>query len=217
LKHPPSDDTRTRLLAAAGEVFAETGFENATVREICRRAGANIAAVNYHFGDKLGLYTDLVLSQVRFIQEAAVTSVFDGSPEDQLRDFVTRYLSGLMGTGRPAWAARVTALEIFRPSPVLEKVVNDIVRPTEARVRGLISEIIGLPADDDKVRMCAHSIVGQCLHYLHARHVLAHLWPGLWDDPDRLQHLADHIVDFSISALHAIRKERRRDGRKKSA
>jgi TetR/AcrR family transcriptional regulator, regulator of cefoperazone and chloramphenicol sensitivity len=216
LKQAPSEDTRAKLLTAAGEVFAETGFEDATVREICRRAGANVAAVHYHFGDKLGLYTSLILSQVRFASEAAL-STFEGPPEDQLRAFVTRYLTGLMGTGRPAWASRLTALEMSRPSPALKKVVDEIVRPTERRLREVISMILGLPPDDDNVRMCAHSIVGQCLHYRHAEHVLAHLWPRLWEDPHRLDKLADHIINFSLAALHAMKKERTKHGRKKRA
>ena len=53
-------ETRNRLLNAAGEVFAEKGFKSATVRAICDRAGANIAAVNYHFGDKEHLYSEVL-------------------------------------------------------------------------------------------------------------------------------------------------------------
>ena len=51
-------DTRERLLHAAAEMFAEHGYRDARVRDICQRAGANIAAVNYHFGDKQRLYQE---------------------------------------------------------------------------------------------------------------------------------------------------------------
>ena len=54
------DPTKVRLLEAAGEEFAEKGYELARVRSICERAGANLAAVNYHFGDKEQLYLDVL-------------------------------------------------------------------------------------------------------------------------------------------------------------
>jgi AcrR family transcriptional regulator len=53
---PTPDPTREKLLEAAGQIFAEHGFQAATVREICSRAGANVAAINYYFGDKVELY-----------------------------------------------------------------------------------------------------------------------------------------------------------------
>src|SRR6516164_2523355 len=55
-----ADEPRQRLLEAAGEIFAAKGFEGATVRDICKRAGANIAAVNYYFRDKERLYIEAV-------------------------------------------------------------------------------------------------------------------------------------------------------------
>ena len=54
------DLTKARLLEAAGEEFAEKGFELARVRAICERAGANLAAINYHFGDKEQLYVEVL-------------------------------------------------------------------------------------------------------------------------------------------------------------
>ena len=55
-----SDDTATRVLNAAGLIFAEKGYKNATVREICRAARVNLASVNYHFRDKERLYIETV-------------------------------------------------------------------------------------------------------------------------------------------------------------
>jgi AcrR family transcriptional regulator len=51
-----SANTRRRLLEAALEVFTAEGFRNATIQQICARAGANIAAAHYHFGGKEELY-----------------------------------------------------------------------------------------------------------------------------------------------------------------
>ena len=48
------DVKKEKLIEAAGQVFAEFGFQGATMREICLRAGANMATLNYYFGGKLG-------------------------------------------------------------------------------------------------------------------------------------------------------------------
>ncbi len=61
-------ETRTRVLTAAARLFAASGFKKVTVREICRAASANVAAVNYHFGDKLGLYREVLGKAIETMQ-----------------------------------------------------------------------------------------------------------------------------------------------------
>ena len=55
-----TDSTRERILQAAGEQFANDGFAQSTIRAICRKAGVNLAAANYYFGDKERLYIEAV-------------------------------------------------------------------------------------------------------------------------------------------------------------
>jgi AcrR family transcriptional regulator len=100
---PSQDETRRQLLEAAGEVFAEAGFRNATVREICRRAGANIAAINYHFGDKEKLYTEVLrYSHGKTLEKyPTLLGVAENSPpEKKLRAFIQSLLLRIFETGR---------------------------------------------------------------------------------------------------------------------
>ena len=81
-------ETRTRVLDAAARLFAASGFKKVTVRQICREAGANIAAVNYHFGDKLGLYREVLGRAIETMQgttDAAKQAGEGGDAEQKLR------------------------------------------------------------------------------------------------------------------------------------
>src|SRR3954451_20056019 len=95
------DQTRARLLEAAGEEFAEKGYDGATVRSICARAEVNLAAVNYHFGDKEQLYTQAVLEAHRCcVQPAPEAGPGDGDPAEQLRSQIHHFLSNVLAVGR---------------------------------------------------------------------------------------------------------------------
>lgn len=203
-----TDRTRTKLLEAAGEVFAEVGYYDATVRQICARAGANVAAVNYHFRDKLGLYTEVLRQAVGAVENEAIRKALDddAAPEEVLRQAIRAMFQKMCGADRPDLRFGLMAHELAHPTPALSRVVDEAIRPVYSRLRAIIGTILNLPPDNTTTRLCTISVVGQIVHYAHARPVLAQLWPELKMTPAQVDQIANHIAAFSLAYLHAARK-----------
>lgn len=202
--------TRQRLLDAAGEVFADLGFRSATVRAICQRAGANGAAVNYHFGDKEGLYSEVV----RYAHGCAADQHPTGDPAhiakrkpaEQLRMFVHAFLCRLLDDGRPAWHAKLMAREMVEPSRVLDRLVEESIRPQMQMLVGIVRAVAGSDLPAVIMRRTTSSVVSQCLFYHHARPVIGRLFPDLVFDADETVALADHITAFSLAGIQRVAK-----------
>ncbi|MGB9515171.1 MAG: CerR family C-terminal domain-containing protein, partial [Candidatus Acidiferrum sp.] len=159
---PPRLDpapTREKLLEAAGQVFAERGYYNATIREICRLAGANVAAVNYTFGDKLGLYTEVLRQYLRAPGVDELTATLDQarSPEELLRAVIHARLQSLCARKRPDRAFQIAMHEFSQPTPAMTRVVDEGVRPIYTRVLKAVGEMLGLPPEHPKTRLCNNS------------------------------------------------------------
>jgi AcrR family transcriptional regulator len=201
----PRDATEARILESAGHVFAETGFQFAKVRDICARAGVNLAAVNYHFGDKMGLYNEVL----RYAACAAGVVKFDPvlpgrTPEAKLRAFTLGMLQQICGEDRPAWPVRLMTHELAQPTPAFDGVVDQVMRPKNVAIRALVAGIIGRPAGHRQTRLCAQSIIGQITTYAHGREALIRLWPELRFNPKTLDEIAGHIASFSYAALQSF-------------
>jgi TetR/AcrR family transcriptional regulator, regulator of cefoperazone and chloramphenicol sensitivity len=208
--------TKQRLLDAAGELFAERGYRNTNVRDICRRAGANVAAVNYHFHDKEALYAAVFkyagACAIR-ADEAENGTARARSPEQRLRLFIRGVLGSFFDKGRPAWLMKLVALEMIEPSRLLDALVEERIRPDYTRLKSIVRDLLGGRADEAVVGACAFSIVGQCTFYRHNRSVVARLCPEQTYGPEEVERLADHITRFSLGALAAIKQRPRRKRR----
>ena len=197
--------TKDRLINAAAVLFAERGFENVTVREICSASQANVAAVNYHFGDKAGLYRSIVLHAIEVMLETNEQLQKAGaglSPEDQVREFVKVFVRRLTSEGPNNWIHKLMAREMEHPTEALDLVMNQVVRPRLDYLSGVAGAIMGLPPDDPRVRRSVASLQGQCL--MAVRKVpspLAKAWGGVAQD---LAGLIVHIAEFSIGGMRAI-------------
>ena len=192
---------------AAGEVFAEHGFRAATVRDICQRAGSNVAAVNYHFRDKEHLYAAVLEYAHGYAIEKhppLLGLAADAPAEQRLQAFVRSFLLRILDEGRPAWHGKLMAHEFAEPTSALDKVVEQSVRPLFNLLVSIIRELAGPDAPNECVRLCAASVVGQCLHFYHARPVIARLNPAVSYSPAGLTALADHVARFSLAAIRGF-------------
>ena len=155
-------ETRIRLLNAACEIFSAKGFRDAKVADICRRAGANVASVNYYFGDKANLYAEAWRHSCNEIAELQFTLAAEKAPEDELRDYVYTLMQNFTEQSPLGRFSRLYMMELVNPTGLIRETWREIIRPRRQRLLEIIRKIIGEKADTEKVLFCEMSIVNQC-------------------------------------------------------
>ena len=165
---------------------------------------------------KLGLYTEVLRESVVAGHSEAIHQAVSRaqSPEEALRLFISGLFLRMQAEDRPAWNFRIMAHEMAQPTPALSEVINEVMRPRYLSLRRIIGEILHLSPDHATTRLCAHSVIGQVLHYVHGRPVIGILWPDL--DLSRskdLQLVSDHITDFTLRNLRALARQSKHKGK----
>lgn len=199
-------DTKQRLIDAAGEVFADRGFADATVRDICQRAGANIAAINYHFQGKERLYAAVLRQAYTAALEKFPPThglPANATPEQRLHAFVRAFMLRIFDEGRPAWFGKLMSRETMEPTAAMDELVAISIRPQQAILLAIIQSISPGIGDED-ARMCLFSVVGQCLFYHHCRPVVERTTSATFYAADNIERLAEHITRFSFQAIRSF-------------
>ena len=197
------DDTRQRLIDAAGAIFAEKGYEAASVRDICQQASANIAAVNYHFGDKRSLY----IATVRHAQSCADSEnpeiVWPANMPSavRLREYIRTMLELKLDVNKPAWHLGIMLREMAHPTEACAAVVEDYVRPMANGLRSILADLLGDNFPPERVNLIGFSIVGQVLFYYVHQPIIRLLIGEADYGKLSVQKLADHITDFSLAGM----------------
>ena len=203
------NETRDRVLKAAARLFAERGFNHVSIRAICKEAGSNVAAVNYHFGDKLGLYRELIGAIAEGMNEGKISALASGAgrpPEEQLRAYIRGFLHQLLGQNADdsCWLDKLIARETAEPTAALDLIIEKGIKPAGAQLNKLVSEVMELPAHDSRVILTAGAIQGLCLWYRTSRPVAERMFPELKFTPDRIDRLAEFVTDFSLAGMRDL-------------
>jgi AcrR family transcriptional regulator len=213
---PPADlteeSTRQRILNAAGEVFAEQGFEGATVRAITQRAAVNVAAINYHFRDKAELYSRVIFDACAshgVADRIKAEGIVD--PQRRLRSIIFHWLQFMLNPDRPEWKRLLLAREMANPTIALDQLVENGVRPMRDEcLKPTLGELTEGRFDEKQLRYISSSIMGQCNYYLQSKPILDRLYPGFEIGKAEINELADHIARFSLAAITEMTRQERR-------
>lgn len=213
------ENTRDKILNAAGEVFAEQGFEGATIRAITQRAGVNVAAVNYHFRDKAELYTRLIFDAccARKIADEVMAQPIETS-EKKLRTIIFHWLEYMLDPDRPEWQRLLMAREMANPTTALDALVENNIRPLrDDCLRPTLRELTDDRFDEKKLRYISASIMGQCHYYLQSKPVLDRLYPDFKIGKPEIIEIADHITEFSLAAIAEMTRRHAKKNPKRKA
>lgn len=210
-----SQGTHERLLEAGGEVFAECGYHEATVRAICQRAKANIASVSYHFGDKAQFYREVLrFGAGKVLARFPVDRDLPAAkPEEELRAFVQAMISRFLDPAGPDWYGRVCMRELVEPTAALDSLVKDVVRPLTQRLERVVRALAGRRTSDDSVGLCVRSILGQCLFYHHSRAVIERVYGKDLYASANIEQVSRHITAFSLAALRQLAQGKAKESR----
>jgi AcrR family transcriptional regulator len=203
--------TRAQLLEAACEVFAEKGYRKATIAEICRRGGANIAAVNYYFGNKETLYAEAW--RLAFQRSLETHPPDGGIPatapcEERLRGHILSLMRRIIDPGNHEF--EIVHKELAHPTGLLAEVMRGSIEPIGKALAGIVAELLGFKASDQQVRLCQMSIMAQCLHPM-MRERFRKLFPAHTSEPFPLsagiEAIAEHVTRFSLAGIQEIRRQ----------
>jgi len=201
--------TRKSLFDAASEVFANKGYRDATIAEICKRAGTNIAAVNYHFRNKETLYIETWRQAFRESIKAHPPdggASADDPPEERLQAHVVATIRRMANkNNKEFWFLQ---REFANPTGLLDEVLKEEIEPLQMRTAGLVRELLGPLATDMEVRLCEISIISQCINPMVAgrppedKHVSKEGPPKISD----IEAYAYHVAKFSLAGIREIRR-----------
>jgi AcrR family transcriptional regulator len=203
-------NTRERLLQAALEVFAERGYSAATIREICSRADANVAAVHYHFGDKRKLYEAIygrLFDALR--QRRTAFAPAEAPPEQRLRVHIQTLFEEIFccdDSNRQVQLSTLYLNEMAHPTEVLDLIVAEHLEPDAHELYRIVAALLGTDEHDPLTIDCSASVIGQILYYYHAMPIISRLHPERPPAAERLETLIEQVWLFSLGGIERAKQ-----------
>ena len=207
-----NDFTQERLLNEAEALFAQKGYQAVSVREISTAADCNLAAVNYHFGNKQNLYLEVFRSRwvprARRVQESFRKSLaaHDSlAPTEVVRALAHAFLEGPLSDEERLRHSQLMTREITQPTGAFELVAEQVMQPFFKELAEKLRPFMPKDLDAEQLLLRIWSVFAMVLHFNFARVAITRI-TGRQYDPAFKAQLVEHIVEFSLKGIGAKEK-----------
>ncbi|HBF43847.1 MAG TPA: hypothetical protein DDW42_09540 [Desulfobacteraceae bacterium] len=212
-KNDTTANTRERILDEAEVLFARKGYRAVSIREIIQESHCNLAAVNYHFGQKKNLYQEVFRSRwiprAKRVQETFKKSLGSGSPSSPaaiVRALTETIIQGPLTEEERHLHYQLMAREQAEPSEALELIIREVMQPFFSEISGLLCQVFPESREDDALLLSLLSMFSQILYFSFARAAVTRITGREYDRAFKAR-LSDHIVMFSLHGLDAVKEE----------
>ena len=207
------DLTKERILDTAEILFAQKGYQAVSVREITSAAECNLAAVNYHFGNKENLYLEVFRSRwvprAQCLQEGFrkyLASQESLSESAVVRALAKAFVDGPLSDDERLRHSQLMTREMTQPTKAFEHVAEQVIQPFFREVLERLSSVSSDKVGEEEMLLNIFSIFAMVLHFNFARVAVSRLTGRKYDPSFRAQ-LVEQITQFSLRGLGAGKME----------
>jgi TetR/AcrR family transcriptional regulator, regulator of cefoperazone and chloramphenicol sensitivity len=204
-----NDEARQKLIRAAGQVFAEVGYDLATVRQITDRAEVNVASINYHFGDKLNLYREVLSETFSERTELLGQRCSKGSPKLRLHHFIEWVVAEEKDETRP-WHRILVVREIGDPSSSRSpELLVELIRPNHLILSSILNDLTRHALTKTELEILTQMIAALCVHWLDRSAFIQKLSPELTFSSKQTKRLVEQIHQFALGGVNSFVRQAR--------
>jgi len=194
---------RRKLVEIAGQIFAEEGYEAATVRQITDKAQVNIAAVNYYFGDKFQLYRAVLQSVTKRLLGLLKQHCVKGPAEERLRNLV-RCVLEISVNDAPSWVHLLMSRELVEQHDDKTELFIEAIRPIHEITASIVTDLLGEQADSAAIRIAAGLVIPICVNRIPQQRIEQKLYPGSDCDQIGMEETVELLYQFLVAGIKGL-------------
>jgi TetR/AcrR family transcriptional regulator, regulator of cefoperazone and chloramphenicol sensitivity len=203
---PKSEEMRRKIVEIAGQIFAEVGYEAATVRQITDRAQVNVAAVNYYFGDKSQLYRAVLQSITGKTLDLLKQHCVQGTPEERLHNLIRCILTVESGDDH-WWARQLMAREIVEFRDDQAEPIIEAIRPMQEIAEDIVTDLLGKKTAPESIQFAACMVIPICVNRVPQQRLERKLYAGADFREISMEKTVEQLYQFLLAGIQSLSRK----------